>query len=90
MSLAVGVVHNCSPPLELQCNKEGPILDNKNPSAPSVFAPAALMREARRQKSIKEAVVPPFACWIRTATWSAIFAGPGAKPFSYSPRQSRQ
>lgn len=35
-----------------------PILDNKNPSAPSVFAPAALMREARRQKNIKEADVP--------------------------------
>jgi hypothetical protein len=35
-----------------------PILDNKNPSAPSVFVPAALMREARRQKNIKEADVP--------------------------------
>ncbi|MBR0967259.1 nucleoside phosphorylase [Bradyrhizobium diazoefficiens] len=36
-----------------------PILDNKDPSAPSVFVPAALMREARRQKNIKEADVPP-------------------------------
>src|SRR5258708_13349803 len=35
-----------------------PILDNKNPSAPSVFVPAALMREARRQKNIKEVDVP--------------------------------
>ena len=35
-----------------------PILDNKNPSAPSVFVPAALMREARRQKNIKETDVP--------------------------------
>jgi hypothetical protein len=35
-----------------------PILDNKRPSAPSVFVPAALMREARRQKNIKETDVP--------------------------------
>jgi uridine phosphorylase len=35
-----------------------PLLDNKNPSAPSVFLPAALMREARRQRNIKEAKVP--------------------------------
>jgi hypothetical protein len=28
---------------------------------PSVFVPAALMREARRQKNIKETEVPPFA-----------------------------
>lgn len=35
-----------------------PILDNKHPSAPSVFVPAALMREARRQKNIKETDVP--------------------------------
>jgi hypothetical protein len=35
-----------------------PILDNKHPSAPSVFLPAALMREARRQKNIKETDVP--------------------------------
>jgi hypothetical protein len=26
------------------------ILDNKDPDAPSVFEPAALLREARRQK----------------------------------------
>ena len=35
-----------------------PILDNKHPSAPSVFLPAALMREARRQKNIEEIDVP--------------------------------
>lgn len=36
-----------------------PILDNKNPSAPSVFMPAALIREARRQKNIEAVDVPP-------------------------------
>ena len=35
-----------------------PILDNKNPSAPSVFDPAALLREARRQKQLPAATVP--------------------------------
>jgi len=35
-----------------------PLLDNKNPSAPSVFAPAALLREARRQKGLAAADVP--------------------------------
>lgn len=35
-----------------------PILDNKNPSAPSVFVPAALLREARRQKKLEAADVP--------------------------------
>lgn len=35
-----------------------PILDNKNPSAPSVFQPAALLREARRQKGLTPAKVP--------------------------------
>ena len=35
-----------------------PILDNKYPIADSVFVPAALMREARRQKNITEADVP--------------------------------
>src|SRR5690242_21111290 len=34
------------------------LLDNKNPSAPSVFAPAALLREARRQKGLPAADVP--------------------------------
>jgi uridine phosphorylase len=36
-----------------------PILDHKDPSAASVFRPAALLREARRQKGIAAADVPP-------------------------------
>lgn len=36
-----------------------PLLDNKNPSSPSVFRPAALLREARRQKGLAAADVPP-------------------------------
>ena len=36
-----------------------PILDHKHPNTPSVFAPAALLREARRQKGLAVAVVPP-------------------------------
>jgi hypothetical protein len=36
-----------------------PILTNKNADAPSVFEPAALLREARRQQGIIEASVPP-------------------------------
>jgi len=35
-----------------------PILTNKNPSAPSVFQPAALLREARRQKGLPAVDVP--------------------------------
>jgi uridine phosphorylase len=35
-----------------------PILDNKHPGATSVFEPAALLREARRQKGLPEAPVP--------------------------------
>jgi uridine phosphorylase len=34
------------------------ILDNKNPSSPSVFRPAALLREARRQKGLPTVDVP--------------------------------
>src|SRR5712691_10129873 len=34
------------------------ILDNKNTAAPSVFLPAALLREARRQKGLPTADVP--------------------------------
>src|SRR4029077_18344694 len=33
--------------------------DNKNPSSPSVFRPAALLREARRQKGLPNIDVPP-------------------------------
>jgi uridine phosphorylase len=36
------------------------ILDNKNPSSPSVFQPAALLREARRQKALANVSVPAF------------------------------
>lgn len=36
-----------------------PLLDNKDPSAPSVFVPSALLREARRQKGIPDSPVPP-------------------------------
>src|SRR3954465_12324848 len=36
-----------------------PILDQKDPDVPSVFAPAALMREARRQKGLSSVDVPP-------------------------------
>jgi hypothetical protein len=35
------------------------ILEHKNTSAPSVFLPAALLREARRQKGLATASVPP-------------------------------
>src|SRR5215213_2140950 len=34
------------------------ILDNKNPASPSVFLPAALLREARRQKRLATVDVP--------------------------------
>ena len=34
------------------------IVDNKNPSLPSVFRPAALLREARRQKALPSVDVP--------------------------------
>src|SRR5260370_2818237 len=36
-----------------------PILDNKRTSMPSVFAPQALLREARRQKGLDTLEVPP-------------------------------
>jgi uridine phosphorylase len=36
-----------------------PLLDNKNPAAASVFAPSALLREARRQKGLANVSVPP-------------------------------
>jgi len=35
-----------------------PLLDNKNPAAKSVFAPSALLREARRQKGLATVSVP--------------------------------
>ena len=36
-----------------------PILDNKDTAAPTVFAPQALLREARRQKRLPAVDVPP-------------------------------
>jgi uridine phosphorylase len=36
-----------------------PLLDNKNPSSPTVFLPRALLREARRQKRLVTVDVPP-------------------------------
>ena len=35
-----------------------PILDNKDPDSPSVFEPAALLREARRQKGLPPGDIP--------------------------------
>jgi uridine phosphorylase len=37
-----------------------PILDNKHTSTPSVFTPATLLRESRRQKGLATVAVPPF------------------------------
>jgi uridine phosphorylase len=37
---------------------DSPLVENKDPAAPSVFEPAALLREARRQKGIADAQVP--------------------------------
>jgi hypothetical protein len=36
-----------------------PILDNKHASSESVFAPSALLREARRQKGLEDVEAPP-------------------------------
>jgi uridine phosphorylase len=36
-----------------------PLLENKHPSSPSVFRPAALLREARRQRGLAPVDVPP-------------------------------
>jgi hypothetical protein len=36
-----------------------PILENKHPSTPSLFVPSASLREARRQKGLPVADVPP-------------------------------
>jgi len=46
-----------------------PILANKNASAASVFTPAALLREARRQKAWKRLTRRRFAFWIPMAIW---------------------
>ena len=39
-----------------------PILDNKDPAAPSAFSPAALLHQARRQKGLAVADVPATCC----------------------------
>src|SRR3954449_9445336 len=39
-----------------------PNLSNKSPAAPSVFQPAALLREARRQKNLPAVDVPAAVC----------------------------
>jgi hypothetical protein len=39
----------------------------KNTSAPSVFLPAALLREARRQRGLRQSMCRPSASWTRTA-----------------------
>jgi uridine phosphorylase len=63
--------------------KPAPILDNKDASHPSVFSPAALLREARRQKGIAAVDVPPICILdpdgdiVRRLTSSG-----RAKPFS--------
>ena len=44
------------------------ILDKKNTAAPSVFLPAALLREARWQKGLATVDVPPVCILDRTAT----------------------
>src|SRR6202045_3536343 len=63
-----------------------PILDNKYPSMPSVFAPAALLREARRQKGLDSLEVPsvcildPDGDLVRRLRQAG-----GAKPFAGLP-----
>ena len=47
--------------MEDKATKRGvaPIMENKAPASPSVFSPSALLREARRQKGLAPANVPP-------------------------------
>jgi uridine phosphorylase len=61
-----------------------PILDNKHTSMPSAFAPAALLREARRQKGIPAMAVPAVCIldpdgdlvrWLRQKGLAKPFAG---------------
>jgi uridine phosphorylase len=46
------------PPTPMPPTSVPPIMRHKNPSDPSVFQPAALLREARRQKGLAETSVP--------------------------------
>jgi uridine phosphorylase len=61
-----------------------PLPDNKNPSSPSVFRPAALLREARRQKGLPNVDVPSICIldpdgdmvrWLRKEGRSKPFEG---------------
>jgi uridine phosphorylase len=61
-----------------------PILNNKRPSSPSVFAPSALLREARRQKGFPIVDVPRVCLLdpdgdivrrLRETGWAKAFAG---------------
>ena len=47
-----------TPPMDQDIGESPPILRNKNPHAPSVFRPEALLREARRQRGIGADSVP--------------------------------
>lgn len=59
------------------------ILDNKDPSAPSVFSPAALVREARRQKGLPSIDVPPVCILDPDGDIVRVLRKQGAsKPFS--------
>lgn len=57
-----------------------PILQNKRPLSPSVFAPSALLREARRQKGLPAADVPA-VCILRDAV--NLDVGGHLKSFAY-------
>ena len=59
-----------------------PILCNKLPSRPLVFTPAALLREARRQKGLENADVPAaciLAVEMEAAALYAFAAAPGVR-----------
>src|ERR1700751_2112769 len=51
-----------------------PLLDNKNPTAKSVFAPAALLRDARRQKGLAATNVPSVGVLFAVRVAEALFA----------------
>src|ERR1700730_4709379 len=61
-----------------------PILDHKHVSAPSIFEPAALLREARRQKGLNARKVPSVCIldpdgdivrWLRAVGRARVFEG---------------
>jgi uridine phosphorylase len=61
-----------------------PLLENKHPASPSVFRPAALLREARRQRGLAAVDVPPICIldpdgdiirWLRHSGRAKPFAG---------------